>query len=40
VATFDDKIPGAGPLMTAVTSRMIKGFASDVASYADRHRAG
>ncbi len=40
VATFDDKIPGAGSLMTAVTSRMIKGFASDVAAFADRHQAG
>ena len=39
VATFDDKIPGAGPLLATVTSRMIKGFASDVAAYADRRRA-
>jgi hypothetical protein len=38
-STFDDKIPGLGRLMVVVASRLVNGFASDVAVYADRHRA-
>ena len=37
-ATFDPKVPGTGRLMAAVLQRMISGFASGVARYAEeRH---
>jgi len=36
-STFDAKIPGTGRLMVAVLRRMINGFASSVARYADEH---
>ena len=38
-ATFDEKIPGTGRLMVAVVGRLINGFATDAAGYADRHHA-
>lgn len=38
-ATFDEKIPGSGRLMVWVVRRLIHGFATDAASYADRHHS-
>ncbi len=35
-ATFDTKIPGTGHLMVVVVRRLIAGFATGVAGYADR----
>jgi hypothetical protein len=39
-ATFDEKFPGSGRLMVSVVNRLIRGFATDAAAYADRQRAG
>ena len=38
-ATFDEKIPGTGRLMVVVVRRLIEGFATGAAGYADRHHA-
>jgi hypothetical protein len=35
--TFDEKIPGTGHLMVLVVNRLIRGFATGVARYADQH---
>ena len=35
-ATFDEKIPATGHLMRVVLVRMVSGFASGLAAYADR----
>ena len=35
-ATFDEKIPGTGPLMEAVMRRLLGRFVAGVTSYADR----
>jgi Polyketide cyclase / dehydrase and lipid transport len=39
-ARFDEKVPGTGRLMVVVVTRLIRGFATDVAAYAGGQRAG